>query len=313
MPRRGVAKPSRFANSADRHNKTGGTMRFGSLNQLIAQDRAALAKGPVALLFIEDMVELASTLEHLDRSGFRTIVCLLPRDFAFPDELTRPNLRLVSYDVFSKGAVPHVVNKLIAAAPGTWFHYCFNAEYLFFPFCETRRIGEMLSFHAEERRDAMLTYVIDIYAADLAAHPNAVDRATAHLDRSGYYAQARKGPNGNPKERQLDFHGGLRWRFEEHVAANRRRIDRIGLFRAARDLRMRADHTFEVEEYNTYTCPWHHSLTAAICSFRAAKALATNPGSRHDIQGFLWRNSEPFRWESGQLMELGLIEPGQWF
>jgi hypothetical protein len=65
---------------------------------------------------------------------------------------------------------------------------------------------------------------------------------------------------------------------------------------------------------NTYTCPWHHSmLTAAICSFRVAKALRTNPGSRYDIADFRWQKSERFNWSSLQLLELGLMEPGQWF
>jgi hypothetical protein len=64
---------------------------------------------------------------------------------------------------------------------------------------------------------------------------------------------------------------------------------------------------------NTYACPWHHSLTAAICSFRVAKALRTNPGSRHDIADFRWHRSTQFHWSSLQLMELGLMEPGQWF
>ena len=32
---------------------------------------------------------------------------------------------------------------------------------------ESRSVVEMLAFHAEERRDAMLTYVIDLYAKDL--------------------------------------------------------------------------------------------------------------------------------------------------
>ncbi|WP_181817325.1 hypothetical protein [Paracoccus pantotrophus] len=38
-----------------------------------------------------------------------------------------------------------------------------------------------------------------------------------------------------------------------------------------------------------------------------------NPGSRGQIRGFRWRNSHPFRWNSQQLMDLGLMEPGQWF
>ena len=78
-------------------------------------------------------------------------------------------------------------------------------------------------------------------------------------------------------------------------------------------LALRPDHTFSDEEYNTYSCPWHHNLTAAIASFRVAKALVRNPGSRDVIASFAWRGSHPFRWNSQQLMELGLMEPGQWF
>ncbi|MCB1328747.1 MAG: hypothetical protein KDK28_04485, partial [Maritimibacter sp.] len=59
--------------------------------------------------------------------------------------------------------------------------------------------------------------------------------------------------------------------------------------------------------------PWHHNLTAAIVSFRTAKALKTNPGSTYDIKTFRWRNSVPLEWSSQQLLDLGLMEPGQWF
>ncbi|REA90282.1 hypothetical protein DV959_13170, partial [Staphylococcus pseudintermedius] len=99
-----------------------------------------------------------------------------------------------------------------------------------------------------------------LYAADLNAHPEGVSLAQAHLDRAGYYALGRPDPanHGHPKERQLDLFGGIRWRFEEHVPPDRRRIDRIGLFQAKAGLRMRPDFTFNEEEYNTYACPWHH-------------------------------------------------------
>jgi hypothetical protein len=157
--------------------------------------------------------------------------------------------------------------------------------------------------------------VVDLYAGDLDRHPRAVSRDEALLDRLGYYALAR-GDAANqwaPKDRQMDFFGGLRWRFEEHVPWDRRRIDRIGIFRAKPGLVLNADHTFSDEEYNTFACPWHNNLTAAICSFRTAKALRTNPGSRYDIPTFRWRNSVPFQWHSQQLLDLGLMEPGQWF
>jgi hypothetical protein len=97
------------------------------------------------------------------------------------------------------------------------------------------------------------------------------------------------------------------------VPAEKRKIDRIALFRAQPGLELREDHTFNDEEYNTYACPWHNNLTAAICSFRTAKALKSNAGSTFDINTFTWHNSVPFEWKSEQLLNLGLMEPGQWF
>jgi hypothetical protein len=232
---------------------------------------------------------------------------------ASPDLAAR--VATVTFDVFQDNALPAAVNALMDAAAGAWFHVAYNGEYLFFPFCETRTFRDLVTFHAEERREAMLTYVVDLYAGDLAACPNAVSLEDAHLDRSGYYALARKDADKGweAKERQLDFYGGLRWRFEEHVPWTRRKIDRISIFRAKKGLRMRADFTLTDEEMNTYACPWHHNLTAAVCSFRTAKALKANPGSRYSIPNFRWHNSTPFAWHSQQLMDLGLMEPGQWF
>jgi hypothetical protein len=282
-----------------------------SLERFLAQRGPDLGTGPLAMIFVEDDVEVEGTLRHHLKLGFRTVLALMPPDIPLPEDLAEAVWRI---DVPREQGhdLPAAVNRMIAAAPGAWLFYCYNAEYLFFPFSETRSVGEMLAFHSEERRDAMLAYVVDLYAGDLDATPNAVSRTDAHLDRAGYYALARPGPDG-PKERQLDFYGGLRWRFEEHVPAAKRKIDRIALFRAKPGLALQADHTFNDEEYNTYACPWHNNLTAAVCSFRTAKALRTNPGSRAQIPSFLWHNSTPFEWHSRQLLDLGLIEPGQWF
>ncbi len=290
-------------------------MAYSGLEEFTARGKGALAPGPVALIFAEDGVELDSTVRHHASAGFRTVVLFAPEGLALPEALPEA-AEVVRYDTLAEGAVPRAVTAAIAAAPeGTWLYYCYNAEYLFFPFSESRNVRELLAFHVEERRASMLTYVIDLYAGDLARFPNAVSQEDAFLDGSGYYAAARVGPPPDfaPKERQLDFYGGLRWRFEEHVPYARRKIDRIGLFRARRGLRLGADHTLSDEELNTYSCPWHHNLTAAICSFRTAKALRANPGSREAIASFKWHNSVPFEWRAQQLLDLGLIEPGQWF
>ncbi|MGR1581435.1 hypothetical protein ACSSNL_08200 [Thalassobius sp. S69A] len=286
---------------------------YSGLEEFVKQGKAALAKGPVALIFCEDEVEIDSTLRHHLDCGFDAVVCFMPDSFQMAEDVAE-RVHRVAYDTLSADDLTRAINRVIAAAPGVWIYYCFNSEYLFFPFCEHRSIGEMLTFHTEERRDAMLTYVIDLYAPDLWQYPNAVSLENAYLDKTGYYALARRdAQTGHPKERQLDFYGGLRWRFEEHIPQARRKIDRIGLFKAKPELTLRADHTFNDDEYNTYSCEWHHSLTAAICSFRTAKALKRNPGSTFDIESYRWHNSVPFEWHSGQLLDLGLMEPGQWF
>ena len=288
-------------------------MRYGSLENFLAEGRAALVKGPVAMIFVEDLVEVESTIRYHRDLGFVQLVVFAPSEVALDGEF-EDRVHRVDFNVTAHGGFDRAVNAVIEAAPEIWLYYCYNAEYLFFPFCETRSIGEMLEFHESERRGAMLAYVVDAYAGDLERFPDAVCPDAAWMDKSGYYALGRPDPaTGQPRERQLDFFGGLRWRFEEHVPPDRRKIDRIALFRAKPGLQLRADHTFSDEEYNTYACPWHHNLTAAIVSFRTAKALKSNPGSKYDIRTFRWHNSVPVDWTSQQLLDLGLIEPGQWF
>ncbi len=144
----------------------------------------------------------------------------------------------------------------------------------------------MLAFHAEERRDAMLTYVIDLYAGDL-RRPSGRRVAGRGLSRPvGLLRAGAAGPGRprHPKERQLDF---LR---RVALAVRGARARRTG----ARSTGSRCSAPsrgcgcgpitrFDDEEYNTYACPWHHNLTAAIVSFRTAKALKRNPGSTFDI------------------------------
>ena len=291
-------------------------MSFASLAQFLTQAPDRLVKGPIALILIEDEAAVTQTLEHHLRAGFKLILALSPEPLPEGTIPAEGASKIVNLHHDSRRGRAHVeaVNAVIEAAPtDTWLYYGYNAEFLFYPFSEHRTVGEMLGFHAEERRRAMLTYVVDLYAPDLDRFPDAVSIEQAMFDRTGYFALGRVDRDGRHKERQLDFHGGLRWRFEEHIPRDRRRIDRIALFQTRPGLKLLPDHRFNIEEYNTYSCPWHHNLTAVVASFRVAKALARNPGSRGQIGTFRWRNSQSFYWSSQQLMDFGLMEPGQWF
>ena len=97
---------------------------------------------------------------------------------------------------------------------------------------------------------------VDLYAGDLNADPTGVNADDAYLDRAGYYALARLDqPTHQPLERKLNFYGGLKWRYEEFVPYERRRIDRMALFLAKQDLVMQEQFLFSDPEYNTYSCP----------------------------------------------------------
>ncbi|WP_366941490.1 hypothetical protein [uncultured Litoreibacter sp.] len=286
-------------------------MQHASLSAFISKAPTVLKpKGPFAIVLLEDAVEVDSTIDHCHSLGFSEVLVFGNRDL-LPED--RGAAHLVAQDMHASNAMPEVVNAVIEACPGQWLHYCYNSEYLYFPFCETRNVKELVTFNTEERRDTIMTYVIDLYSKDLGKYSNAVSVDEAYFDKAGYYALQRFTQDGHALERQLDFFGGLRWRYEEHVPWLKRRIDRVSLFRAYKGLTLSGNHTFNDEEYNTYSCPWHHNISATVCSFRTAKALMSNPGSMYAIPHFWWKGSERFEWNSNQLMQLGLMEPGQWF
>jgi hypothetical protein len=287
-------------------------MIYDSLQAFLSNGLSVLKKGNVGLILMEDDTEVDSTLRHHLDCGFDNLIAVGVADIPLAEDVASKVVR-IHHDMTSDNALTDVVNPVIKACPQRWIYYCYNAEYLFFPFCEHRSIGELATFCTEERRFSTLTYVVDLYAGDLGHAPSAVSLEEAFLDKSGYYALARKDRDNEFEERQLDFFGGLRWRFEEHIPMPRRRIDRIAFFRAETGLELLPDHRLSLAEFNTYACPWHHSPTIAICSFRTAKALKRNPGSKFHIDTFLWHNSAPFKWHSQQLLDLGLMEPGQWF
>ena len=73
----------------------------------------------------------------------------------------------------------------------------------------------------------MLTFVVDVYTKDFANPAEATSTDNAYLDEAGYFVMARSDPQTHRAvDRQLDF-VGLRWRFEEYVPYEKRKIDRI--------------------------------------------------------------------------------------
>src|SRR5690606_31470950 len=103
--------------------------------------KATLTKGPVALIFAEDEVEIDSTLRHHLRLGFGTVLAFMPESFGLAEDVAG-QIHRITLDTRAERALENTVNRMIKAAPRAWFYYCFNGEYLFYPFCENRTIGE---------------------------------------------------------------------------------------------------------------------------------------------------------------------------
>lgn len=310
LRRAGVSRKSR-PTAGKWRERTRGTMAVPRFDQFLKASAGDLPRGAVALIVAEDDIGVGATIRHHNRLGFRNILLLAREETILPEDC-RAMCHHVAFDVSDGTPLDSVINAAIEALPERWLYYCYNGEFLHFPFCESRSVEELTTFLTEERRDSAFTYVIDLYADNLDVSPIGYSLEDAHLDASGYYALTRS-RGDTVMERQLSIFGGLKWRFEEHLPLEKRRIDRVALFRAEKGLRMDEYQLFSNEEYNTYQCPWHNSVTVAICSFRTAKYLKSNPGSTFDVASFSWAMSEKFHWNSQQLMDLGLMEPGQWF
>lgn len=263
-----------------------------------------LPPGPVSIVINEDDTSIELSLTHLKSLGFVNILVLGPKQTG--------EYGCIHIEANPADGLASLLNPLISQLAGRWIYWGYNTEYLFFPYCEARTISDAAQFVAEERRDAVFATVLDLYADDLKLHPTGIDPETAHFDASGYFARNRyDGPN--PIDRQMHIHGGLKWRFAEHVPWESQPIERIPFFRARPGLTIDDRGRLSDPEMNTLSAAWHHSMTFTIASFRTAKSLMTNPGSAEAINTLAWSGSTPFDWTSTQLMEHGLMEPGQWF
>ena len=98
----------------------------------------SLTPGPLAVIFAEDSVEVESTLRHHIKLGFGTVVLFADADLDLDPELVVEVIWVV-YKPVDAGRFQSFLNPIIAKCPGTWIYYCVNADYLFFPLCETRR------------------------------------------------------------------------------------------------------------------------------------------------------------------------------
>ena len=62
-------------------------IQYKDLETFLKDGAAALAKGPVAIILVEDDVEIATTLRHHQQAGFASIIAFMPDVFELPRDL----------------------------------------------------------------------------------------------------------------------------------------------------------------------------------------------------------------------------------
>lgn len=277
-------------------------MRHASIEEFARQTRAGQA--PAAILLCEDDFLADATAARLADLGFAPIIAAGPGHAAVDAE--RPGVETFPAQIASAAARTELLNRLIGMLRGRWTLVCFNGEFPFFPFCESRRAIDFVDFLRSERRAACAAYAIDLYADSMiGAAGEEPDLDEVYFDAEGWYGFDRG-------DGLVDIYGGLGWRFEEYAPVALSRVNRPALFRADEGARLDDDLWLTDQERDTISCPWHANPTMALMSFRRTRRLLSHPNFRSAIDTLSWPNSRRFEWRSGQLSAMGLIEAGQW-
>lgn len=255
-------------------------------------------KGPVALVFCEDEFLVEETIARLRALRFSEIIAVGPGAAAAPQS---PDVHVIGG---SGAAWAAHAAEVTPALEGRWMLACFNGEFPFFPFCETRGIIDFTDFLRSERRASCMGYAIDLYSDRLieGAPPDLDD---VYFDAEGWYGFDRDAG-------AADVYGGLGWRFEEYSPLSMSRVNRPALFLVSDGVALRDDLWLSNDALNTLACPWHNNPTMALMSFRRARRMLSHPNFRNAVDTLMWPNSRRFEWSSDQLSGLGLIEAGQW-
>ena len=83
-------------------------MDYPNSTSFIKSEGRSLAKGPIALLFIEDDVEVETTLDHHIKPGFKQII-VLAKSLPGVDEDTLTQVTTVFVDTFADDCVAQTV------------------------------------------------------------------------------------------------------------------------------------------------------------------------------------------------------------
>ena len=310
-PQPSTTKPVRLRQAANAASLSASMAHRSVKDFLASAVFSRLPRGVITVLFCEEDWLVAETLAHIQaqRPGH---VLAVGRTGSLADD---HNISVIQTDLSERMARVEVLNTLIQAMDGRWIHWLSNGEFLFYPWSESRSLGDVTQFLGDERRRVLYCYAIDLYAPDLPGDGEMGDGemgdgekggAELWFDREAYHAFPEE-------DRRLTVFGGLGWRFEEFFPERMQQIGRPAIFRAEKGVKIGRDLMFEETAYRSVSAPWHSSPTGAVMTLRRSRHLLRAPGFEAVSDRLIWDGSERFGWRSDQLLSLGMIEPGQWF
>ena len=266
-----------------------------------ASARPTLPGGPVAIVLCDSPRQAANTVSRLAGQGVGALIVV--GESGPLDSGVVPVVQIAE----NPGRHAYrLVNTLLGALAGRWVVWLWAGEFLFYPFSETRSLPELTDFLRDERRKVLFSYALDLYAIDMPGPHQPPWDIALHFDAIGYQ------PFPQP-DQGLNLYGGLSWRFEELVTDQMHQLGRSALVQVGGNLALDRNWRFDDPEYDSVSCPWHHSPTGAVMSLRRTWRIMAHPGFTDVAGDLIWQGSTPFEWTSQQLLELGIIEPGQWF
>nr|MCW1951193.1 hypothetical protein [Octadecabacter sp.] len=96
-----------------------------TLQAFLKDGAPLLKKGPVALVFAEDEVELDATIRHNLGAGFLHVIVFAMPEFEVADDVASDIVR-VSYNMLAPAALETAMNAVMKATGDIWIYYCFN-------------------------------------------------------------------------------------------------------------------------------------------------------------------------------------------
>ncbi len=257
---------------------------------------------PVAIMICETAFMVTESATLLHQRGFGHVIAIGPGISGIDADAA--HISAFPAPVHAIAERTQVLNRLIEAHRGQWVFICFNGEFLFYPFAETRSVSDLIEFMWAERRSSVMTYGIDLYS-DQMIGGGMLAHDDAWFDAEGWYGFDRG-------DGFVDVHGGLGWRYEEYVPVATSRINRPALFLSRPGLTIRDDLWLADDDLNTVACPWHNNPTLALMTTRRARMLLEHPTFKSAVSTLTWPGSVKFGWQSNELVHRGLIEAGQW-